>query len=187
MSATMASDKRRTFGSAVRLQQDFRRSATEGLPADRRVHQPAAAKGAGQEAVEEQVGRTVEEGREQPDPRRVGRGAATRYLGGPVRQAAKELPVSRGDHGKAHEVEVDHVEKWKTSKDCPRRSVGAARLAQEENDPVALSRSRRITSRDRRRLRGRLNCIAHILKTIPYKKIHREKVKLPKRSTKGSL
>ena len=65
--------------------------------------------------------------------------------------------------------------------------MGAARLAQEENDPVALSRSRRITSRDRRRLRGRLNCIAHILKTIPYKKIHREKVKPPKRSTKGSL
>jgi len=33
---------------------------------------------------------------------------------------------------------------------------------------------------------GRLNCIAHILKTIPYKKIHRAKVKLPKRSKKGA-
>jgi polyphosphate kinase 2 len=33
---------------------------------------------------------------------------------------------------------------------------------------------------------GRLNCIAHILKTIPYKKIHRPKVKLPKRWKKGA-
>ena len=34
--------------------------------------------------------------------------------------------------------------------------------------------------------RGRLNCIAHILKTIPYKKIHRAKVKPPKRSKKDA-
>jgi polyphosphate kinase 2 len=32
--------------------------------------------------------------------------------------------------------------------------------------------------------RGRLNCIAHILSRIPYKKVSREKVKLPKRETK---
>jgi len=32
--------------------------------------------------------------------------------------------------------------------------------------------------------RGRLNCISHILSRIPYKKIARPKVKLPKRSTK---
>ena len=32
--------------------------------------------------------------------------------------------------------------------------------------------------------RGRLNCISHILDRIPYKKIAKEKVKLPKRSTK---
>jgi polyphosphate kinase len=34
--------------------------------------------------------------------------------------------------------------------------------------------------------RARLNCIAHILKQIPYKKAPREKVKLPKRSMKGA-
>jgi polyphosphate kinase 2 len=34
--------------------------------------------------------------------------------------------------------------------------------------------------------RGRLNCIAHILDAIPYKKIKRPKVKLPKRSHKGA-
>ncbi len=32
--------------------------------------------------------------------------------------------------------------------------------------------------------RGRLNCIAHILSRIPYKKVSHDKVKLPKRSTK---
>ena len=39
-------------------------------------------------------------------------------------------------------------------------------------------------SEDKRR--GRLNCISHILNAIPYKEIHRPKVKLPKRSDKGA-
>jgi hypothetical protein len=34
--------------------------------------------------------------------------------------------------------------------------------------------------------RARLNCLAHILNLIPYKKLPREKVKLPKRSMKGA-
>jgi polyphosphate kinase len=42
---------------------------------------------------------------------------------------------------------------------------------------------RLIRSDDKRR--ARLNVISHILKTIPYKKIARDKVKLPKRSHKG--
>jgi hypothetical protein len=33
--------------------------------------------------------------------------------------------------------------------------------------------------------RARLNCISHILKSIPYKKVKRAKVKLPPRSDKG--
>ena len=41
-----------------------------------------------------------------------------------------------------------------------------------------------IRSDDKRR--GRLNCIAHILTAVPYKKIRRSTVKLPKRSKKGS-
>jgi polyphosphate kinase 2 len=40
-----------------------------------------------------------------------------------------------------------------------------------------------VRSDDKRR--GRLNCIAHILRSIPYKKVQRAKVKLPKRSDKG--
>ncbi len=42
---------------------------------------------------------------------------------------------------------------------------------------------RLIRSDDKRR--ARLNVISHILETIPYKKIAREKVKLPKRSGRG--
>jgi polyphosphate kinase 2 len=34
--------------------------------------------------------------------------------------------------------------------------------------------------------RARLNCIAHVLSLIPYKKVPRAKVKLPERSTKGA-
>ena len=34
--------------------------------------------------------------------------------------------------------------------------------------------------------RARLNCITHLLKLIPYKKVPREKIKLPKRSNKGA-
>ena len=40
-----------------------------------------------------------------------------------------------------------------------------------------------VRSDDKRR--ARLNCIAHLLTLIPYKKVAREKVKLPKRSDKG--
>jgi polyphosphate kinase 2 (PPK2 family) len=43
---------------------------------------------------------------------------------------------------------------------------------------------RRIVRTDDKR-RGRLNCIAEILKRIPYKKIAPPKVKLPKRATKA--
>jgi len=42
---------------------------------------------------------------------------------------------------------------------------------------------RLVRSDDKRR--ARLNVISHILETIPYKKLSREKVKLPKRSDKG--
>jgi hypothetical protein len=40
-----------------------------------------------------------------------------------------------------------------------------------------------VRSDDKRR--ARLNCISHILQSIPYKKVKRAKVKLPKRSDKG--
>ena len=39
-----------------------------------------------------------------------------------------------------------------------------------------------LRSDDKRR--ARLNCLAHILHLMPYKKVPRDRVKLPKRSTK---
>lgn len=41
-----------------------------------------------------------------------------------------------------------------------------------------------VRSDDKRR--ARLNCIAHLLETIPYKKLEHDKIKLPKRSDKGA-
>ena len=41
-----------------------------------------------------------------------------------------------------------------------------------------------VPSDDQRR--ARLNCIAHMLSLIPYKKVPREKIKFPKRQTKGN-
>ncbi len=40
-----------------------------------------------------------------------------------------------------------------------------------------------IRSDDKRR--ARLNCIAHLLKTIPFKRLQHDRVRLPKRATKG--
>jgi len=40
-----------------------------------------------------------------------------------------------------------------------------------------------LRSDDKRR--ARLNCIAHLLELIPYKKVPRDRIRLPKRSTKG--
>jgi hypothetical protein len=34
--------------------------------------------------------------------------------------------------------------------------------------------------------RARLNCIRHVLDLLPYKKVPRDKIKLPKRSMKGA-
>src|SRR5690349_4874531 len=40
--------------------------------------------------------------------------------------------------------------------------------------------------RSENKRKARLNCISHLLSKIPYGKVQREKVKLPKRKTKGS-
>jgi hypothetical protein len=40
-----------------------------------------------------------------------------------------------------------------------------------------------VRSDDKRR--ARLNCISHLLESIPFKRLPRDRVKLPKRSNKG--
>jgi polyphosphate kinase len=63
------------------------------------------------------------------------------------------------------------------------------RLANEARDLMFKATSSKhapwhiIRSDDKRR--ARLNCISHILDSIPYKRVRRPKVKLPKRSNKG--
>jgi hypothetical protein len=62
-------------------------------------------------------------------------------------------------------------------RDIPGRQVRRARAARG----YAETREAAIT--DKRR--ARLNCISHILKTIPAGKVPRSKVKLPRRSNRG--
>ena len=71
--------------------------------------------------------------------------------------------------------------------DLPSRSrwydYSRARDAMFEATDTKHAPWRLIRSDDKRR--ARLNVISHILRTIPYKKVKREKVKLPPRSHKG--
>jgi polyphosphate kinase 2 len=84
---------------------------------------------------------------------------------------------------------VDPLRQWKLSPmDLPSRSKWFE---------YSRARDRMLTATDSKhapwhlvlsddKKRARLNCIAHLLKLIPYERLPREKVKLPKRSTKGS-
>ena len=99
------------------------------------------------------------------------------------------LEVSDEEQGRRFEARIDDpLRQWKLSPmDLPSRSkwfeYSRARdemLSATDSDfaPWHILRSD-----DKRR--ARLNCIAHLLKLIPYEKLPREKVKLPKRSDKG--
>ena len=99
------------------------------------------------------------------------------------------LEVSDEEQKRRFEARIDDpLRQWKLSPmDLPSRSkwyeYSRARdemLAATDTDfaPWYILRSD-----DKRR--ARLNCIAHLLKLIPYEKLPREKVKLPKRSDKG--
>ena len=82
---------------------------------------------------------------------------------------------------------TDPIRQWKLSPmDLPGRSKWYE---------YSLARDRMLKATDTRhapwtlvrsddKKRARLNCIAHLLSTIPYKKVPREKIKLPKRSNK---
>lgn len=83
----------------------------------------------------------------------------------------------------------DPVRQWKLSTmDLPSRSkwfeYSRARDRMLKETDTKHSPWNIVMSDDKKR--ARLNCIAHLLKLIPYKKVPREKVKLPKRSMKGA-
>ncbi len=82
---------------------------------------------------------------------------------------------------------TDPLRQWKLSPmDLPGRTkwfeYSRARDRMLEATDTRHARWFIVRSDDKKR--ARLNCIAHLLSTIPYKKVPREKIKLPKRSNK---
>jgi len=82
---------------------------------------------------------------------------------------------------------TDPLRQWKLSPmDLPSRSkwfeYSRARDMMLKATDTKWAPWRIVRSDDKKR--ARLNCIAHVLETIPYKKVPREKIKLPDRSMK---
>jgi polyphosphate kinase 2 len=100
------------------------------------------------------------------------------------------LEVSNKEQGRRFEARItDPLRQWKLSPmDLPSRTrwyeYSRARdmmleACDNEKTPWYI-----VHSDDKKR--ARLNCISHLLSLIPYKRAPREKVKMPKRSTKGA-
>jgi len=100
------------------------------------------------------------------------------------------LEVGNDEQAKRFQARIDDpLRQWKLSPvDLPSRSrwydYSRARdtmlkTTDTENAPWYIVRSD-----DKKR--ARLNCISHLLSLIPYKKLSREKIKLPERSRKGA-
>jgi polyphosphate kinase 2 len=100
------------------------------------------------------------------------------------------LEVSDDEQKRRFEARIeDPLRQWKLSPmDLPSRAkwyeYSKARDRMLEATDVDHSPWHLLLSDDKRR--ARLNCIAHLLSLIPYEKVPREKVKLPKRSSKGA-
>ena len=99
------------------------------------------------------------------------------------------LEVSNEEQERRFEARVeDPLRQWKLSPmDLPSR---------ERWYDYSLARDRMLEATDSKhapwyivrsddKKRARLNCITHLLSLIPYKKLRREKVKIPTRSNKG--
>ncbi len=100
------------------------------------------------------------------------------------------LEVSDKEQKRRFEARIkDPLRQWKLSPmDLPSRArwfdYSRARDLMLEATDTALSPWYILNSDDKKR--ARLNCIAHILKQIPYKAVPHKKVKLPPRLMKGS-
>jgi polyphosphate kinase len=99
------------------------------------------------------------------------------------------LEVSDKEQKKRFEARIeDPLRQWKLSPmDLPSREkwyqYSKARDRMLEHTDTKHAPWYILNSDDKKR--ARLNCIRHILDTIPYKKVAREKIKLPDRSNKG--
>lgn len=100
------------------------------------------------------------------------------------------LEVSDKEQGRRFEARInDPLRQWKLSPmDLPSRSkwfeYSRARDMMLDATDTKHAPWRVLRSDDKKR--ARLNCIRHILETIPHKRLPRERVKLPKRSMKGA-
>jgi polyphosphate kinase 2 len=100
------------------------------------------------------------------------------------------LEVSDKEQKRRFEARItDPIRQWKLSPmDLPSRTkwfeYSKARDLMLKATDTKWAPWRILVSDDKKR--ARLNCIHHLLKLIPYKKVPREKIKLPKRSTKGA-
>jgi polyphosphate kinase 2 len=100
------------------------------------------------------------------------------------------LEVSDEEQRRRFEARIeDPVRQWKLSPmDLPSREkwyeYSRARDMMLEATDTEWAPWYIVPSDDKRR--ARLNCIAHLLSLIPYKKVKREKIELPERSKKGA-
>ena len=100
------------------------------------------------------------------------------------------LEVSNKEQKRRFEARInDPLRQWKLSPmDLPSRSrwydYSHARDVMLKATDTKFAPWYILRSDDKRR--ARLNCISHLLSLIPYKKVPREKVKLPKRKNKGA-
>ncbi|HTV41318.1 MAG TPA: polyphosphate kinase 2 [Candidatus Sulfotelmatobacter sp.] len=100
------------------------------------------------------------------------------------------LEVSDEEQKRRFEARIiDPLRQWKLSPmDLPSRSrwfdYSRARDMMLKATDTKWAPWHILRSDDKKR--ARLNCITHLLKLIPYKKVPREKVKLPERSMKGA-
>jgi polyphosphate kinase 2 len=100
------------------------------------------------------------------------------------------LEVSDREQKRRFEARIDDpVRQWKLSPmDLPSRSkwfdYSRARDRMLDATDTKIAPWNVVISDDKKR--ARLNCIAHLLALIPYKKLPRAEVKLPKRSMKGA-
>jgi polyphosphate kinase len=100
------------------------------------------------------------------------------------------LEVSNKEQERRFEARItDPLRQWKLSPmDLPGRTrwydYSRARDQMLKATDTRYAPWHIVRSDDKKR--ARLNCLAHFLSLIPYKKVPREKVKLPKRSRKGA-
>src|SRR5690349_7960454 len=100
------------------------------------------------------------------------------------------LEVSDKEQRRRFEARIsDPIRQWKLSPmDLPSRTkwfeYSRARDMMLKATDTKWAPWRILRSDDKKR--ARLNCVRHILDLIPYKKVSREKIKLPKRAMKGA-